>query len=74
MRTQSQRYPQQDPPPDRVPVEGRDILALIVCPLGLLLALVSAVIAMRTEPLWTTLLLAGVVLAGAGLYLGTRKA
>ncbi len=55
------------------PVTARDILAAIVAPLGGLLALVMAVLVIQRMPWQGGLLLAGVVLAAAGVVLGTRR-
>lgn len=56
------------------PVTARDLLALLVAPLGAVLALVMAVLVCAAMPWQGGLLLTGVVLTAAGYVLGTRRA
>lgn len=74
VRTQMQRPRPVDDLDKPVPVTGRDLLALVVAPLGAVLALVMAVIVIAAMPWQGGLLLAGVVLTVSGYVLGTRRA
>ena len=76
VRTQMQRtQPGDDADLDEPePVTARDVLALIVAPLGGVLTLVMAVIVVMAMPWQGGLLLTGVVLTAAGVLLGTRRA
>lgn len=72
VRTQMQRV-RPDPDSEQTePVTGRDVLALLVAPLGGVLTLVMAVLVIAAMPWQGGLLLTGVVLTAAGYLLGTR--
>lgn len=55
------------------PVTARDILALVVAPLGGILTLVMAVIVCAAMPWQGGLLLAGAAITAAGVWLGTTR-
>lgn len=73
VRTQMQRPRPVDELDQPEPITGRDILAMIVAPLGGVLSLVMAVLVCAAMPWQGGLLLAGVVLTAAGVVLGTRR-
>lgn len=74
VRTQMQRPRAVDELDKPEPVTGRDVLAMIVAPLGGVLTLVMAVLVCAAMPWQGGLLLTGVVLTAAGVVLGTRRA
>lgn len=74
VRTQMQRPRADDPADQRDPLTARDVLALLIAPLGGVLMMVMSVLVIAAMPWQGGLLLAGVVLLAGGMLLGTRQA